>query len=275
MASFHKNQEFACRLIKVHIEKKRLSSTYLLSGTASSQKEEIALAFAQAVNCEAGKIFESCDCVSCRKIASHAHPDIWWVGKDTEAKSVKIEEIRETKSRAALRPYEGKWKVFIFPEADRLTPEAQNALLKTLEEPPEHSLFILLVENKNHLFETVQSRSFEIRLRPGEDGGSETAVRVEDIIASLGAGKWEDFLEKYQAVPRAELQNVLDGLLDHFERSIKRSADDYQKLAALVSAVGHVVEGKEALDENANQKLALTRLAMRLRKTIPLKDSKS
>ncbi|MBI3313503.1 MAG: hypothetical protein HYZ83_04660 [Candidatus Omnitrophica bacterium] len=274
MSSVYKNQEFACRLIKAHIEKNRLSTTYLLSG-GNAQKDELALAFASALNCEAGKIFEACSCVSCHKIQNQSHPDVLQVGKDIEAKSIKIEEIRSMKNKASLKPYEGKWKVFIFPEADRLTAEAQNALLKTLEEPPTHSIFILLVENKNHLFETIQSRSFEVRLRPAEDSGNDSKVRAEDIIASLGAGNWEDFFEKYQAVPREQLNDLLDGLLEYFQKSMKRAAADQEKLIRVVQAVEQVVQGKESLDDNVNQKLALTRLAMRLRKTISLKDIKS
>lgn len=275
--SVYKNQEFACRLMKAQLEKKRLSTTYLLSGggdvrTAPPQTEGLALGFARALNCEAGKIFEACECASCRKISNYNHPDVFWSGKDIDARSIKIEEIRDIKHRAALRPYEGKWKVFVFMDADRLTAEAQGALLKTLEEPPGHSIFLLLVENKNHLFETIQSRAFEIRLRPVGGEPEETAVNVEDIAASPGAGDWADFFEKYQAVPRTEVENLLDGLLAYFQKSLGRSAADDTRLTALVHAVDYVVQGKQSLGDNVNQKLALTRLAIRLRKTLPLKD---
>ena len=259
-----KAQDFAVRVLKGHLQKGRLAHTYLLTGEPGAGKEALALVFARALNCERGRFFEDCDCLSCRKTAASNHPDVVWLGRDPKVRSIKIEEVRAVMNTAALKPYEGKWKVFIFTDADRLTPDASNALLKTLEEPPAHTLFVLLVESKAHLLETIQSRSFEIRLRPDASAGDE-----EDTGApGVSRRTWEDFFEEYQSTPRDEIQQMLDGLMGYFRAWIQNGSAQIPS-ETFVRAMDFVYETKEALDANANQKLALTRLAMQLRKILP------
>ncbi|MDD5218921.1 MAG: DNA polymerase III subunit delta, partial [Candidatus Omnitrophica bacterium] len=159
-------QPFVTGILKTHVETGRLAATYILSGDVQSGKEEMAQALACALNCEEKKSFESCACASCMKILNGNHPDVRWLGKAEErARSIKIEEVRDMLNWVYLKPYEGEWKVFIVTEADRLTLEAANALLKTLEEPPARTIFCLLVENRSNLLETIQSRSFKLKLR--------------------------------------------------------------------------------------------------------------
>jgi DNA polymerase III delta' subunit len=272
-----KEQKWALKILKAHIEQNKLASTYLITGSDESGQEELAMAFACALQCEEGKHFKECDCRICHNIQNKNHPDVRWVG-ESKARSIKIEEIRDLIGWTALKPYEAKRKVFILTGADRLTMEASNALLKTLEEPPGHTIFLLLVENKAQMLETIQSRSFEIRLRP----------LVEDIklqptkgMTFPGAGEqnWEDFLDIYQSVPREELKQNLDALMQHFRDLIFRHSEDPERSEGdgesrsfaslrmtLLESINFTYECKTALDENVNQKLALSRLAMQLRK---------
>ncbi len=83
------SEEFAVRVLRTHIETERVAATYIFSGSPESPREELALAFAAAINCGEGRRFESCPCVVCRRIESGQHPDIRFIGDD-EARSLKI-----------------------------------------------------------------------------------------------------------------------------------------------------------------------------------------
>lgn len=153
-------------LLKTEAKGKRTFSAYLLTGEDSERKKQLATDFARALNCEEQKCFAPCECASCRKILSGSHPDVRWYGLDEDENSIKIEAVRDLQSWLALKPYEGRRKVFILNEAGRLTGEAQNALLKDLEEPPPDTVMILLTQKRADLFDTVVSRLREIKVTP-------------------------------------------------------------------------------------------------------------
>lgn len=256
-------------LISAHLQRNRIAHTYLFSGPSGEAKVELALEFAKALNCEEiqkgdrplfpERGFEDCGCSSCGKIKRGTHPDVRRLGQDGEARSLKIEEIRTLLHTASLKPFEGRWKVFIFEGAERLTLEAANALLKTLEEPPEHSVFFLLVENKALLLETIQSRAVEIRLPPPP----EKDPRKSPAIAVLEKGDWEEFFGVLQGMRRKELTEALQGLLAHLRDQYSSAKGDCP-----LKALDAVYETLEALQANVNQKLALTHLQIQLLRSL-------
>lgn len=257
-------------LLSTHLRSHRIAHTYLLSGPEGETKTALALGFAKALNCEKEKgdspLFIECDCPSCGKIERRSHPDVQWLGEDREARSLKIEEIRALLHAASLKPFEGRWKVFILQGAERLTLEAANALLKTLEEPPEHSVFLLLVENKAHLLETIQSRAVEIRTPPGpeKDPGENQAIRL------LSEKGWAPFFETLRAASRPKLQEALEALLRYLrDQAALKAKKEPGRLKPFLKAIDSVYETQEAVDANVNQKLALTHLEIQLRKTLP------
>ncbi len=257
------SQGFASRLLSAHIKAARVSHTYLFTGEAGCGNDELALAFACALNCLSKKTFQECECVSCHKIASKNHPDIHILGEDEDARSIKIETIRESISAAALKPYEGKWKVFILLGADRLTQDASNALLKTLEEAPEHTVFILVTNNKANLLETIQSRSFEVRLKPLKMQNPLPLGFAQDLKNLT----WEDYLDQSGGGSRENLLQAIDHLIHYFWERLPESSPEAQ--SAYVEAMDVLTETKDAVEGNANQKLASSRLAMRLRRCLP------
>jgi len=268
VSALAEEQSFAVRLLGTHIKANRLSTTYLISGTRGTDKEAVARTFARALNCESGKIFEDCACGSCRKIEGMIHPDVKRLGHDPKVKSIKIEEVRQLKNWMSLKPYEGRCKVAVIAGADRLTAESQNALLKSLEEPPANTVLCLLVENKAHLFETIRSRAFEVRLQSRE---TSLKAREEESPAALEFGKkdWIDFFEASQTAAREDVKDILDQCLGRAGEFLRSMPPDERP--AWVQAVERIAEAKEALEDNVNQKLTLTRLAMRLRQVLPLK----
>ncbi len=160
-----KGQDRPIQLLQRYIESGQLTGSYLFAGPEGIGKRIAAVTLARAVNCLKNK-GDSCDtCPSCIKIEKGAHPDIFFLGSQG-GEDIKIESIRQLQNDIALRPYEARKKVFIIDNAHRLTKEASHALLKTLEEPPEDSLIILVSEKPSLLFKTVISRCKIIRFYP-------------------------------------------------------------------------------------------------------------
>jgi len=147
----------AITYIKRSYEYMRLSPAYLFTGEAREDKEEAAIGIAQALNCKKFS-YPDCQCSLCQKIKSLQHPDVIWITSKDNKGSIKIEQIRELRQKIVLKPYELNKKVFIISEADRMTEEAQNALLKTLEEPPPDSILILISLDTQGLLDTIISR---------------------------------------------------------------------------------------------------------------------
>jgi len=143
----------------------------LMAGPAGVGKRLTAVAVAQAVNClqpRSSAEFErdACgECASCRRIARGVHPDIIVV-EPGDSGAIKIEQLRDVIARSQYRPFEGRKRVVIIDEADAAGADAQSALLKTLEEPPSASIFILISSMPDALLPTVLSRCPRLRFGP-------------------------------------------------------------------------------------------------------------
>jgi DNA polymerase III subunit delta' len=156
-------QPNAVNILKSGIESGRVAHAYLFAGPAGLGKKLTALTFARALNCQSE--VKPCDsCVSCQKAIHSNHPDI--VHLKPEGLSFKIEQARELQKMVHSRVYEGNYKVFIIEDMHKATLQASNSLLKTLEEPPGNSVFVLISENPNALPQTVLSRCQRVNFAP-------------------------------------------------------------------------------------------------------------
>ena len=149
----------------------RLAHAYLLVGPAHVGKMTVALHLAQLVNCEDPGPGPCNACLQCTRIASGHHADVQVTGLPINedgslGTQIRIEQVRELRKQASLRPYEGQTRVFILQDAELLTNEAANSLLKYLEEPPPNVLLVLLTADEDALLSTVLSRCQRIELRP-------------------------------------------------------------------------------------------------------------
>jgi DNA polymerase-3 subunit delta' len=150
-----------------------LPPSLLFAGPAGIGKRLTALAVAQALNCTQGSTFkvqgsaaDACGtCPACTRIARGVHPDVLFVGPG-DSGAIKIDQVRDIVDRAQYRPFEGRRRVVVIDEADALVHPAQNALLKTLEEPTPSSVFILVTSRPDMLLPTVLSRCPQLRFRP-------------------------------------------------------------------------------------------------------------
>lgn len=147
------------------IEFGKVSHAYILHGEDGSGKKTIATAFAKTLQCEEGKKASCNHCVSCMQVDSNNHPDIIWVTH--EKASIGVDDIRnQLNGDIQIKPYSSRYKIYIVDSAEKLTEAAQNALLKTMEEPPEYAIILLLVRNINRLLSTILSRAVLLNLRP-------------------------------------------------------------------------------------------------------------
>lgn len=159
-----RGHEQAKEILKEAMDRGRVAHGYLFAGMPGIGKKTLARSLAQALNCEPQKYPPCESCPSCRKIESGIHPDVTVTERETQ--SIKIDQVRDLISRLNYRPYEARVKVAIIPEAERMTVQAMNALLKTLEEPRPDTVLILTTSNKEKLLPTIVSRCQVIRLAP-------------------------------------------------------------------------------------------------------------
>jgi DNA polymerase-3 subunit delta' len=163
----------------------RVAHAYLLHGDDGIGKKLLALRFAQAINCEGGDGLDACGaCRSCRQFETRTHPDFLVIEPDRELANpqIKIEQIRELEQQIVYQPLVARKKIFLIDDADRMTLGAANALLKTLEEPPAHSVLLLISGRPSALPATVRSRCQGLRLAPPARTQVEAAlIRMREI----------------------------------------------------------------------------------------------
>ncbi len=161
--------EQSIALLRASLSNKRLAQAYLFHGDAHIGKRMTAVRLAQVLSCDRPVPTETPDscgqCRSCLQIAAQTHPDYFVIEPDAEAATpqIKIEQIRELEQQFVYRPLIGEQKICLIDDADRMTIGAANALLKTLEEPPGHSLFILVTSRLHALPITIRSRCQALR----------------------------------------------------------------------------------------------------------------
>lgn len=157
------------KYISSAVENNRVSHAYILNGERSSGKKMLANLFAMTLLCETGDNEPCGKCHSCKQAESGNHPDIIRVTHE-KPNSISVDDIRtQVNNTVDIKPYQGPYKVYIIPQADMMTPQAQNAILKTIEEPPSYAVFLLLTENAETLLPTINSRCVMLKLRNIKD----------------------------------------------------------------------------------------------------------
>ena len=155
--------------IRNAVREDKVSHAYILNGERGAGKKMLANLFAATLLCEKGGPDPCNECHSCRQAESGNHPDMIKVTHE-KPNSISVDDIREqVNNTIMIKPYQGPYKVYIIPQADMMTPQAQNALLKTIEEPPEYAVIMLLTENADTLLPTINSRCVMLKLRNIKD----------------------------------------------------------------------------------------------------------
>ena len=159
-------------------EGRGLSHAYILSGPAGSGKHTLARLLCGAMLCAAPAEGRPCGrCGPCKKVFAGIHPDVSVISGPGEGKPIAVDQVRQLRSDAYIRPNEGARKIYLLENADRMNASAQNAMLKLLEEGPAYAVFLLLAENGGGLLRTVRSRCEELALAPVSPGEAEAWLR--------------------------------------------------------------------------------------------------
>ena len=235
-----------------------LAHAWLLLGPSGSDKAAAAAAMAAAVNCPREPGVGCGDCSTCLRILRHRHPDVHHVVP--EGTFILVDQIRDAViSEAARSPFEASSKVFILEEADRMNPAAQNALLKTLEEPSDATLFILLSAREEELLPTIRSRCRIIHLRRVPEEHIASVLEEEGVAsekALLAARVCEGDLHRARSLTSSPAVWERRSLWLSIPRRLVSSVD------ALDAAAEIVAEAREAVKEReAQQKEELAELA--------------
>lgn len=203
----------------------RVSHAYLFAGGAGAGKHLIANTFAKALQCEGAGERPCGACASCAVFDSGNHPDVIYVRP--EKKSIGVDEIREqVLETAGLKPYRFACKIYIIEHADTMTVQAQNALLKTLEEPPAYVRFLLLAERAEAFLPTILSRVVTLKLRPLSEREVAAYLRERAHVPA-------EECEGYAAYAQGRIGRALELLEDADFRQMRE--DVLQRLEALPS----------------------------------------
>ncbi|MDI6704013.1 MAG: DNA polymerase III subunit delta' [bacterium] len=291
-------QPYAVKILQNSIRFRRIPQAFLFFGEKGVGKRLTATHYAKVINCEKGGLDCCDDCLSCQMVDNNNHPDVRSISPENGR--ISISEIRSLKKETGLTPVYSRRKVYIISEADKMTEEAQNSLLKTLEEPPLDTLLILTATFRNNLFPTIISRCQQIRFSTLSNKIIEEVLenlgvrkdRIPYLITlsggSLGRAKeylnrkvpieeeWvldlidrvnrygvnEIFKISQQILDKKRGMDVLDVLVAYFHRCVKNESD--LPFANPIYALEIVLEAKEWLFKNANPRLVIEVMFMRL-----------
>lgn len=222
--------EWAVALLKEHIANQRARHAYLFSGPSGVGRRTLALRFSQALNCpEPTAPGEPCRaCRTCLQIESMQHPDLSLVQAEQVGGVLKVDQVRELQRSLSLTPYQARYRIAVLLRFEEANPSASNALLKTLEEPPQHVVLILTAESGEALLPTIVSRCELLRLRPltleTVQQGLETQWNIPTeqarLLAHLSGGRIGYALRLNQ---HPELMQLRQRLLDDHSRLLSAS----------------------------------------------------
>ena len=172
--------------LKNAVSVNKVSHAYIFNGEDGSGKNIIAKSFAMSLLCEKGGEEGCGECHFCKQVLSGNNPDLKYLSHEKPA-SIGVEDVREQLVEdIAIKPYNGKYKVYIVDEAEKMTVQAQNAILKTIEEPPAYIVIIFLTNNVEVFLPTIISRCIIFNLRPIKDD-----VIVEHLISKYMVPEYE------------------------------------------------------------------------------------
>lgn len=237
--------ELAKRIFHTHLAAGTVAQAYLLVGPEGIGKRRLGLELAKALNCSGAK--PPCDaCVTCGQIARGVHPDVHVIEPSGPSAQIKIEDIRQLIGRVALRPFNARVQVAVLDGADRLTEEAANSLLKTLEEPSGYARFILTTSRLAFCLPTIVSRCQLIRCDPRRAG------RAGAARAWTPPSAW---LEQPLPEGRDETATLLDAMIGWLrDAALARGAEGLEADRCVETAF-ELMALRESLEQFANPRL--------------------
>jgi DNA polymerase-3 subunit delta' len=216
-------QSQGVQLLQRSLARGRLGHAYLFTGHQLDELETLARTLAKTLNClnpvtTGGIATDCCDqCLNCRKIEDGNHADVHWARPESKSRVITIDQTRDLMQQIQLKPTEAGYKIAVIVGADRLNPAAANAFLKTLEEPPQKSILILLSTEPSRILETILSRCLRLNF------SAETARAL-----SAEQAEWLQQFSSAAAAPQKSLFGrycLLDSLLQHLNTLRDRTGE--------------------------------------------------
>jgi len=269
-------QELIKNFLLTSIARGKVSHAYVIEGDKGMGKKLIANTFAAYLVCNNKT---SCGvCESCKLAAGGSHPDIITVLP--EKKQIGVDDIRQVIKSISIKPYMADKKVVIIPDADGITPEAQNALLKVLEEPPEYVVFLILIQNAELLLDTILSRVMKLSLAPYTEADVKKALGTENAIVAasennigkaLALSGDETYLDLRDRC-LGQIENLMSGkrlcIFDTVE-FFEKNKDDAGKILDIMLGFSRDIVfihlGQKELLKNKDKTDVLTRLAEKVK----------
>ena len=242
----------------------KISHAYIINGEAESGKMELALQFAKALQCEdnntVGKTPTgvACGkCKSCHQTDTGNQPDIRIV--TYEKSGIGVDEIREQiNNHIVIKPYSSKHKIYIVPDCEKMTEAAQNALLKTIEEPPEYGIIILLTTNADKFLQTILSRCVVLNIRSVKESTIKNYLMSEFGIGSYDASVAAAFAE---GNPGKAVKLATSEEFKELKNSLVQTliAMEHGGINVITQAVKTAGELKKNIDESIHKRYLWTR----------------
>ena len=226
----------------------KISHAYILSGEDGAGKSLLAHLFYMTLQCEKKGISPCGECTLCRQAESHNQPDIIWVTHEKPG-SIGVEDIRaQVVGDMQMKPYHSPYKIYIIDEAEKLTVQAQNTLLKTIEEPPEYGIVIFLTTNADGFLPTILSRCVVLQLKPATNEAVARylveTVQIPDYKARLCAAFAQGNVGK--AVRYASKESF-DEMRQHVFQLLKNISDMQE--SRIYETMGELTAYKENIND--------------------------
>ena len=274
------NQNLARRILKGILKTGRIANAYLFTGQSGTGKKFASIQFAKTLNCEKGGCEE---CSSCIKIGEFSHPDVHLIIPEPNKDSVSINQIRDMQEEAHLRPFIARFKVYIIEEAERMSEEAANSLLKILEEPPRDTVFVLTTSSPQDILPTIISRCQMVRFTQ-EFKTKKNLETGEKVFSLIGVNEVSYILREVRNVAstKVEATDIVDFLAlwyrdilfmkERDEESIilrdkmEQLRDMEKRLPEnfLILALTDILRARHLLARNVSPRLTLETLFMKL-----------
>ncbi len=246
-------QDKAKKLLHRAVAQDRLAHALLFKGAMGVGKKTFARTFAAALNCQEPENHEPCgQCPSCRKFRSSSHPD--FIVIEPEGAAIKISQVRELKKTLAFPPFEAKIRVALLCDIHTMRREAANSLLKTLEEPPAHTMLILTADEAGGILPTIFSRCQTVPFFPLPQTEVAKILAQEAGLKMESAATLAAMAEGSLGRARLLLAKDLLGLRREIVENLLRLEPD---TPAAIQALGELAESAAKLKENLGELLAL------------------
>lgn len=249
--------------LKNTIKAKKIVNGYIFSGSGNTKNYEYAKLFAKMILCLNGEDGYCGKCKSCLMFDDDNHSDYFEINKDS-TESIKIDEIRNMQEKIIERPITSSKKVYIINNAENMTVEAQNCLLKTLEEPPEFITIILVANNENTILPTIKSRCTKVAFT--EENAKELSEEdkqryetLEKIFGNIEKYKSIDLLNKVDVLYK-DKDNIFENL-DFINIILIKKAKENVKY---VDYIDYVEETKNKLKSNSNYDMCIDNLILKI-----------